>query len=398
MPPVINRRLALSRIARSASAAGLAGLTAGCAAWAPAARPDGALRLIGYGALPTTPQRLHGVAIGGLSALAYDARGDLWWALSDARGKYGPPRAFTFRLAPFGPEQDLAPRWQTVAFLQAPPALRGRSVDPEGMALRHDPASGRTTLLWTSEGNIAERVPPAIFEATLSGRLLRQLPLPALLTELGTLHRGPRHNRTLEGIAVTPSGAHAWASMEGALRQDTSPAQRQQRDAPRRITRFELASGHADRQIAYVPDAFPVRRWLPAFAQASGISDLLVAAEDELWVLERAFNPVLGFRVRLYAADLRGASNTLRQDTLRPGSYTPARKRLLVDFRHLGLPTVVDNLEGITWGPPLPSGERSLLLVSDNNFLPLELTQFIALAAAPAHALPPPSSLSTPPA
>ena len=56
---------------------------------------------------------------------------------------------------------------------------------------------------------------------------------------------------------------------------------------------------------------------------------------------------------------------------------------LVLDFARLGLRSV-DNLEGMTWGPPLTNGERVLLLVSDNNFNPAEVTQFIALAETPA--------------
>jgi hypothetical protein len=41
---------------------------------------------------------------------------------------------------------------------------------------------------------------------------------------------------------------------------------------------------------------------------------------------------------------------------------------------------VIDNVEGLTWGPRLASGERSLLLVSDDNFAAEEFTRFIALA------------------
>ena len=37
----------------------------------------------------------------------------------------------------------------------------------------------------------------------------------------------------------------------------------------------------------------------------------------------------------------------------------------------------IDNIEGITFGPILPDGKRSLLFVADNNFNPLEKTQFL---------------------
>jgi hypothetical protein len=53
-------------------------------------------------------------------------------------------------------------------------------------------------------------------------------------------------------------------------------------------------------------------------------------------------------------------------------------KTLLVD-----LPSTVDpldNVEGVTLGPKLPDGRQSLLLVSDDNFSPQQITQFVAFA------------------
>ena len=37
----------------------------------------------------------------------------------------------------------------------------------------------------------------------------------------------------------------------------------------------------------------------------------------------------------------------------------------------------IDNIEGVTFGPILPDGKRSLLFISDNNFSPLEKTQVL---------------------
>nr|WP_287518200.1 esterase-like activity of phytase family protein [Okeania sp. SIO2C2] len=34
-------------------------------------------------------------------------------------------------------------------------------------------------------------------------------------------------------------------------------------------------------------------------------------------------------------------------------------------------------MEGITFGPKLADGQRSLILVSDNNFNPLQITQIL---------------------
>ncbi|UXE64571.1 MAG: esterase-like activity of phytase family protein [Woronichinia naegeliana WA131] len=54
----------------------------------------------------------------------------------------------------------------------------------------------------------------------------------------------------------------------------------------------------------------------------------------------------------------------------------PAKKTLLLDLTSLGIP--IDNVEGITFGSTLPNGERSLILVSDNNFSSTQFTQFLA--------------------
>ena len=54
-------------------------------------------------------------------------------------------------------------------------------------------------------------------------------------------------------------------------------------------------------------------------------------------------------------------------------------KTEVLDLDTLGL--TLDNLEGMTFGPRLANGHRSLLLVSDNNFTPGQVSQFLLLEA-----------------
>lgn len=56
-------------------------------------------------------------------------------------------------------------------------------------------------------------------------------------------------------------------------------------------------------------------------------------------------------------------------------------KTLLLDLSSLGIS--LDNIEGASWGPVLPNGHRSLVLVSDNNFNPAQFTQFLAFELVP---------------
>ncbi len=55
-------------------------------------------------------------------------------------------------------------------------------------------------------------------------------------------------------------------------------------------------------------------------------------------------------------------------------------KTLIADLATThGVPPL-DNIEGIALGPVLPDGRQSLVFVSDNNFSPAQVTQFLAFA------------------
>jgi len=69
----------------------------------------------------------------------------------------------------------------------------------------------------------------------------------------------------------------------------------------------------------------------------------------------------------------------LGRDSLADRPYRPVRKRLLVDFATLGLRHVV-NVEGMAWGPRLPTGERTLVFVSDDGLNDDQISQVVALA------------------
>ena len=52
-----------------------------------------------------------------------------------------------------------------------------------------------------------------------------------------------------------------------------------------------------------------------------------------------------------------------------------AIKKLLLNLNQQGI--YIDNIEGVTFGPRLSNGNRSPFLVSNNNFNPLQKTQFL---------------------
>ena len=245
--------------------------------------------------------------------------------------------------------------------------------DPEG--LRFVPR--RRTLLWTSEGDGRLELDPFLHEISLDGQHRRAFSLPGHLRMQATADTGPRDNLTLEGLALTPDGHRVWVAMEAALKQDGPIPTPNRPGGPCRITLMDMASGRAVRQCSYIPDAIPASPIPPGAWADNGISEILMVDAHRMLVLERAYMMGVGMSLRLYQVDTREASDTLDLPTLRPDNHRPLRKILVADFAQLGL-SRLDNTEGMAWGPRLPNGHRTLVVVSDDNFNPLQITQFAA--------------------
>ncbi|MBS0508698.1 MAG: esterase-like activity of phytase family protein [Proteobacteria bacterium] len=334
------------------------------------------LRLIGVAELPPGTE-YGGTTIGGLSGIDYDARRGEYLLISDDRSADGPARVYTLRL-PYDAHGLGAPQFTGVQPLQDSsgrpfaPWWRPRAgmERPDAESLRWLP--GAQSFLWTSEGDFARGFGPQLRENRPDGSPVRNIALPASFSPGDD--SGPRRNGTLEGLALTPNGRTAWLAMELPWRQDGAEATPASAGAPVRITAVDVASGRPLRQIAYQPDAVPRTRRLPG-PQINGVSEILADGPHHLLVLERSYSAGAGFGARLYRIDTRAGSDTLALTALTPANHHAAPKTLVADLAALGL--TPDNIEGMTWGPAL-QGHCVLVLVSDDNFNPAQVTQFIA--------------------
>ena len=331
-----------------------------------------------------------GTKVGELSGIDYDRRTGSYVLIADDTTE-GPARYYTARVGltrnavtgvDFTAVRTLL-RSDGSGFPQAGDDDR-QSVDPE--SIRVDPRDG--TLWWSSEGERAVPadgaapylVDPFVRRAARDGRYLGRMRLPANL-KMRAEETGPRANLVFEGLTLTPDGRQVAASTEGALYQD-GPIATVDHGAVNRVTWWNRRTGRPVRQLAYPLDAIPAKPAPPTGAADNGISELLAAGPHSYLAVERAFITGVGNSIRVYAFDTRGASNVLHRSSLRNGGYRPVRKHLLVDLGELGLDHV-DNIEGVTWGPTLPTGERTLLFVADDNFNPSQTGQLIAVAVRP---------------
>jgi hypothetical protein len=314
------RRRRLDGGSRRARCLRLLGLVATLAAVdAPAAD----IRDPGQGLVDLLPGATGAAELSGIT----HAGGNRFYAVSDNGG----------RLFPLRIEIDPASGRITAALPDPPRKLAG-GIDLEGIALLAD-----------DRVVVCDEIGPALREHRLAdGGLIRSLPVPVIF-------RRSRNNLGLESLSAGGDGL--WIANEEALRVD-GPPPTAEAGSRVRLQHLDLA-GTPTGQWAYVTDPYP---GAPLFGRAhSGVSDLLALPGGELLVLERAFSSH-GFRSRIYQVDFASATQTGSIERLEAAAVTPVAKRLLWDSGAFSA-----NFEGLTLGPRLAAGDRSLLLVADES-------------------------------
>ena len=323
---------------------------------APGPAPGYTVSLLGNGPL-VVPSNLvvDGLTVGGLSDLVR-VEGDTWRAIVDNE-EDTPARLFELR---FGvSERGVAPLPGDSPFDVPRSALRlaglnGKTFDGEGLAL-----TSRGTFLVSSETE------PSIREISAAGETIRSLPVPDLFLADKLAGRGVRINAGFEALAL--DGSILWTANETALAQD-APDEARFATHPIRLLRYDSEVPAA--QYVYVLD--PIERRGSGFS-VRGLVDLAILPEGGLLALEREFVEGVGMEVQLFHVSTVGATEVSGMESLAGQRYTPVRKTLLYSFEN------PDNLEGIEFGPELPDGDRTLVVVSDDNFRPIQQTQILAL-------------------
>ena len=282
-----------------------------------------------------------GLPMGGFSAAAYDRNEDRLWLLSDA------PRG---HLVPFS---GLRAQVRGRGALRAGPrlllrdgegALLPEGFDGEGLVLAGDGA-------WiVSEGRrTPERRARLQRHSLRNGRLLEERSLPAAWQERPG--QGLKANKGPESLTRTPAGDLVLAA-EAPLLQDSAV------DAQDLVPLAVQVSGDPPGSLGRIALG-------PAGAAASrslGLTELLALdAPPALLALLRSYTPPQRWTAELQVLPLPAAPST------RASPLVPAHRW---DLLKVGLPA--DNWEGLAWGPRLGDGRVVLVLVSDDNFNPLQ--------------------------
>jgi 3-phytase len=188
-----------------------------------------------------------------------------------------------------------------------------------------------------------------------------------------------------ESLNLTPDGRRLVTAGEGALFQD-GPASTFTNGSLARILVYDLRKRMPISEYVYevAPWAEP-----SGIFGVNGIVEVLpIDDAGTRLVMGRSFSVggVLGGGtgnvVVINEVSTQGATDVLGVEALyeagSPVSFTSVSQRQVFAFDDLGIP--IDNIEGMTIGPPLTDGRQTLIIVSDNNFSAGQFTQFVVLA------------------
>lgn len=333
------------------------------------------IEFIGQATLPTG-LIFQKTEIGGLSGITYDAKNNLYYAISDDRGQKASPRFYTFTIDLSKGKltnNDVIPVGVTNLLNTSNQPFPANTTDTEGIAI-----TNQDTIFVSSEGDVDKLINPFIKEFALaSGKTISTLPIPDKFLPDSQKQKGIRNNLAFESLTITPNQKFLFTATENALIQD-GPAAKSGVGTSSRILEYNLLTKQPEREFLYQTE--PVTPLFnPTGKFASGLPDLLALNNQGNFLsIERSFTG-LGFTVFLFEISLENATDIHNFDSIAkidPDKIKPVEKKLLLDLRTLDVS--LDNIEGLTLGAKLPDGQPSLILISDNNFNGLQQTQILA--------------------
>ena len=326
--------------------------------------------------------------VGGLSALTYDRQQNKFYALSDDRSQFAPARFYTLGLslkpAETGEIGIDKVDVEDVTFItdENGKTYAKGSLDPEGIAL-----SPKGTVFISSEGVPSQEIAPFIREfdrKTGQQQQSLQIPeryLPNDNTEEEQPPRGIQDNLGFESLTFELGSLGAaggdpfrlFTATESALFQDSLPPDSEQGT---RIRLMHYLIGNIARPMVVTEHVYLLDP-APSGTTSNGLTELMtVDTGGHFLSLERTYG-LLGGGAKIYQVATSAATDTSGIATLKGdiSRIDAVKKKLVLDLSTLGI--YLDNLEGMTMGPRLPDGTKSLLLVSDDNFRDTQRTQFL---------------------
>ncbi len=348
------------------------------------ARNISAIKFLGQYEIPYNIQYKQ-TTVGGLSGIDYDVKNDQYYFICDDRSEINPARFYTAKIFVTPKGIDSLQFVNVASLMQAgniiyPDKKTDRFHVPDPEAIRYNPV--KKELVWSSEGerivkeNDTVLENPSIITITRGGSFKNNFQLPANLVMHAT-ENGPRQNGVLEGISFADNYTSLFVNVEEPLYEDGPRADLIDNNAYIRFFKFDVASKKNIAQYAYKLEPVAYRATPANAFKINGVPDILNIGGNKFLVIERSFSTgKFACTIKIFVTSLDAATDIKNITSLKTNhNFTTATKKLLLNMDDLGI--YIDNVEGVTFGPTLPNGHKTLLFIADNNFTPLQKTQLL---------------------
>lgn len=325
------------------------------------------LRLIGDVNLPTST-KFQETELGGLSGITYDSRSGKLIAVSDDRGWRGDgvlfaPRFYTFGIFVKSDSVEIVPEVVTIFDTGDGNYFPPMFLDVEGVAL-----TGNGQMIISSEG-YTPFISPKIMEFDINGKFLKLFKVPEKFIPLTTgsqQQQGVFRNAAFESLTISHDKSLFFTATELGLKQDGA--------------KFSRILSYSRKGETYLPS----KEYIYILGSGVGMAELLYLETNQFIALERGWDEVLGQnRIYLQHVSLEGATDVSSMFKIDDFSkITTVKKDLILNLDDV-VPLfsegyrLLDNIEGMTFGPKLANGNKTLILVSDNNFKKSQRTLFL---------------------
>jgi len=228
----------------------------------------------------------------------------------------------------------------------------------------------RDEFIIASEGLIDERKNPGVYRLSKNGKIKGSFTIPDYFKAEG--EQMPRNNGVFEGVSESFDQQGYWVATELPLEKDSSKPKIFPSRTHIRITKFDKNTGEPVTQFVYKVDGIAK---LPInYFAVNGVTEIMEYADGRFLILERSYSAGYGSKgntVKIFDVNSSNANETLKIDRLKGEEYETAEKKLVFNFKSVKnqlSEKIIDNIEGMCFGPKLENGKKSLILISDNNF------------------------------
>ncbi len=327
-----------------------------------------------------TGAKFQETEIGGLSGLVWDKKTNRLLAVSDDKSKINETRFYEFDFILTENSFKVTP----VAVVKLKDSngkyFKQGKADFEGITLVGD------DILISSEGPYRGVLPalPEVYRFTRSGEFKELLPLPPKFLPPGKNEteslKGSRDNKSFEALSTTLDGKTTFVGSEEALYQDGEMSTITYGSTTRIILYKDLKPF---KEVAYKLEKIDADKVYSLGQPDTGLVDIAAIDENNFYTMERAYIPHSNRNlIRIYKCAITDKTTDISKiDSLKKADYNTVDKVLVADLETFTAkmnPHELDNIEGIALGPVLPNGNRTLIVVSDNNFGKDQRTLFMA--------------------